>query len=95
MSGIVVGSLGLVMLFALIILHTPIGVAMALTGVTMVGYLIGFGPALSLFGAEGKGLRRLTLENCDYHAKISGNSTFSSLNVSTAVGITLNSLLSL
>ena len=48
-----------------------------------------------VFGSEGGGLRRLTLENCDYHAKISGNSTFSSLNVSTAVGITLNSLLSL
>ena len=47
------------------------------------------------FGSEGRGLRRLTLENCDYHAKISGNATFSSLNVSTAVGITLNSLLSL
>ena len=54
MSGVVVGSLGLAMLFILIILHTPIGVAMALTGVTMVGYLIGFGPAMSLFGAEGK-----------------------------------------
>ncbi len=47
-----------------------------------------------VFGAEGKGLRRLTLENCDYQAKISGHSNFSSLNVSTAVGITLNSLLS-
>ena len=48
-----------------------------------------------VFGSEGRGLRRLTLETCDYNAKISGNSTFSSLNVSTAVGITLNSLLSL
>ena len=47
-----------------------------------------------VFGSEGKGLRRLTLENCDYHAKISAYSTFSSLNVSTAVGVTLHSLLS-
>jgi len=54
MSGVLVGVLGLVLLFVLIIFHTPIGVAMALTGFTMVGYLIGFGPAFSLFGAEGK-----------------------------------------
>jgi len=46
-----------------------------------------------VFGAEGKGLRRLTLENCDYHAKISGKTDFSSLNVSTAVGITLHTIL--
>ncbi len=46
-----------------------------------------------VFGSEGKGLRRLTLENCDYLAKITGYSDFYSLNVSTAVGITLNSVL--
>ena len=42
-----------------------------------------------VFGAEGKGIRRLTREHCDQLASIDGNHNFSSLNVSTAVGITL------
>ncbi len=42
-----------------------------------------------VFGAEGKGIRRLTKEHCDQLVSIDGNHTFSSLNVSTAVGITL------
>ncbi len=42
-----------------------------------------------VFGAEGKGIRRLTKEYCDMLFSIDGNHTFSSLNVSTAVGITL------
>ena len=42
-----------------------------------------------VFGAEGKGIRRLTKEYCDILLSIDGNDTFSSLNVSTAVGITL------
>ena len=42
-----------------------------------------------VFGAEGKGIRRLTKEHCDMLLSIDGNNTFSSLNVSTAVGITL------
>ena len=42
-----------------------------------------------VFGAEGKGIRRLTKEHCDKLLSIDGNHTFSSLNVSTAVGITL------
>ncbi len=42
-----------------------------------------------VFGAEGKGMRRLTKEYCDKLLSIEGNHTFSSLNVSTAVGITL------
>ena len=42
-----------------------------------------------VFGAEGKGIRRLTREHCDQLASIDGNHDFSSLNVSTAVGITL------
>ena len=42
-----------------------------------------------VFGAEGKGIRRLTKEYCDLLLSIDGNHTFSSLNVSTAVGITL------
>ena len=39
--------------------------------------------------AEGKGIRRLTKEHCDMLVSIDGNHKFSSLNVSTAVGITL------
>ena len=42
-----------------------------------------------VFGAEGKGIRRLTREHCDHLVSIDGNHSFSSLNVSTAVGITL------
>ena len=42
-----------------------------------------------VFGAEGKGIRRLTKEYCDILLSIDGNHTFSSLNVSTAVGIAL------
>ena len=42
-----------------------------------------------VFGAEGKGIRRLTKEYCDLLLSIDGSHTFSSLNVSTAVGITL------
>ena len=42
-----------------------------------------------VFGAEGRGIRRLTKEHCDQLVSIDGNHNFSSLNVSTAVGITL------
>ena len=42
-----------------------------------------------VFGAEGKGIRKLTREHCDHLVSIDGNHSFSSLNVSTAVGITL------
>ena len=45
-----------------------------------------------VFGAEGKGIRRLTKEHCDQLISIDGNHNFSSLNVSTAVGITLFSM---
>lgn len=54
MSPILIGVLGLVMLFVLIALHVPIGVSMGLTGFVTIGYLIGFGPAVGLFGAEGR-----------------------------------------
>ena len=49
----------------------------------------GDGDIAIVFGAEGKGIRRLTKEYCDILLSIDGNHTFSSLNVSTAVGITL------
>ena len=54
MSPLLIGVLGLVMLFVLIALHVPIGVSMGLTGFVTIGYLIGFGPAVGLFGAEGR-----------------------------------------
>ncbi len=54
MSAVVIGALGLALLFVLIILHVPIGVSMGLTGFFTIGYLIGFGPAIGLFGAEGR-----------------------------------------
>ena len=54
MSAILIGVLGLALLFILIALHVPIGVSMGLTGFVTIGYLIGFGPAIGLFGAEGR-----------------------------------------
>jgi len=54
MSAVVIGAIGLALLFFLIILHVPIGVSMGLTGFFTIGYLIGFGPAIGLFGAEGR-----------------------------------------
>ncbi|WP_325063262.1 TRAP transporter large permease [Halovulum marinum] len=47
-----VGSLGLLAMFALIILQVPVGVAMGIVGVIGTGLIIGFGPALSLLGTE-------------------------------------------
>ena len=47
-----VGSLGLLAMFALILLQVPIGIAMGVVGVVGTGFIIGFGPALSLLGTE-------------------------------------------
>lgn len=52
MDPILLGSIGLGAMFVLIALHVPIGIAMGVTGVTFVAFLIGWEPALTLIGTE-------------------------------------------
>jgi len=52
MDPILIGALGLGAMFVLIALHVPIGVAMGITGVASVGFMIGWEPALTLLGTE-------------------------------------------
>ena len=47
------------------------------------------GPTILLMGAEGKGMRRLTREHCDYLVKLPMAGSVSSLNVSVATGVCL------
>ena len=42
-----------------------------------------------VLGSEGQGMRRLTMERCDFLAKIPLEGTVESLNVSVACGICL------
>lgn len=48
----VIGGLVVAGMFVLIALHVPIGVAMAIAGFIGTGLIIGFEPAISLFGIE-------------------------------------------
>src|SRR5215467_12956159 len=45
-----VAVIGFVVLFVLMLLRVPVGMAMGLVGVTGFGYLVGFSPALKLVG---------------------------------------------
>jgi 23S rRNA (guanosine2251-2'-O)-methyltransferase len=47
------------------------------------------GPTALVMGAEGKGMRRLTRENCDELVKLPMSGSVSSLNVSVATGVCL------
>lgn len=52
MSPLVVVVLGFAGLFALIVLHVPIGFAMMIVGAAGFAYFVGVAPALSIFGNE-------------------------------------------
>ena len=47
------------------------------------------GPTILIMGAEGKGMRRLTREHCDYLVNLPMAGSVSSLNVSVATGVCL------
>jgi 23S rRNA (guanosine2251-2'-O)-methyltransferase len=47
------------------------------------------GPLALVMGAEGKGMRRLTRENCDFLVKLPMQGAVQSLNVSVSTGICL------
>ncbi len=47
------------------------------------------GPTVLVMGAEGRGMRRLTREHCDYLARLPMAGSVSSLNVSVATGVCL------
>lgn len=51
------------------------------------------GPTVLVMGAEGKGMRRLTREHCDFLARLPMAGSVSSLNVSVATGVCLFEIL--
>lgn len=49
---LLVASIGILGMLALIALHIPIGVAMGIAGFVGVGFMLGWAPAITLFGTE-------------------------------------------
>ena len=62
MEAITIALLGILIMFALIALHVPVGVSLAITGVGVFAWIVGFDEALSLIGTEFSA----TLSNMDY-----------------------------
>lgn len=56
MDPLLVGVLGIVAMFALILIRVPVGIAMAMAGFVGYGLLGGFGPALSILVSEPTGI---------------------------------------
>ncbi len=56
MDPLVLAGLGLAGMFALIVLHVPIGVAMGVSGFICIGLMLGWGPAISLLKTEPSGI---------------------------------------
>ncbi|MDP4594747.1 MAG: TRAP transporter permease, partial [Beijerinckiaceae bacterium] len=50
MEPVTIGIVSLLVLFVMLVLAIPIGIAMGLAGLGGMAAIIGFGPALSLFG---------------------------------------------
>ena len=62
MEAITIALLGILIMFALIGLHVPVGVSLAITGVGVFAWIVGFDEAVSLIGTEFSA----TLSNMDY-----------------------------
>jgi C4-dicarboxylate transporter DctM subunit len=62
MEAITIALLGILIMFALIALHVPVGVSLAITGVGVFAWIVGFDEAVSLIGTEFSA----TLSNMDY-----------------------------
>ena len=62
MEAITIALLGILIMFALIALHVPVGVSLATTGVGVFTWIVGFDEAVSLIGTEFSA----TLSNMDY-----------------------------
>ena len=55
MDPLTLALIGFLAMMALIALHVPIGIAMALVGITGFAQIVGWGPALSLMASEPAG----------------------------------------
>ncbi|MBT5795965.1 MAG: TRAP transporter large permease [Porticoccaceae bacterium] len=62
MEAISIALVGILIMFALIALHVPVGVSLAVTGVSVFTWIVGFDEAVSLIGTEFSA----TFSNMDY-----------------------------